>query len=317
MSDINWEALGAPFPAGDIEWRVQQSGAKGGRPWAMVLAYVTARAIQQRFDGVCGPAGWKSRYQAGPDGGVVCELSVKVDGEWIGKEDGAQNTDIEGVKGGISGALKRAAVVWGVGRYLYKLEAGWANFSDKGANRAKIDGESHKWDPPSLPSWALPGRTTPKVSSPSKVGRDAKDHADEAKKKGNPARESQATDKPRQQHRDVNGMPASDAQIQFLKKLLKRHVVTEQEREKMLAVVDSGMSSKQATKSLNGLQAAIAERMEKEKEGVALLREWREDADVSEGFIERIELILADHGKAGMDVLLAELTVKHGAPSPF
>ena len=39
--------LNEPFPVEDIEWRIQQSGDKNGKPWAMVLAYVTNRAIME------------------------------------------------------------------------------------------------------------------------------------------------------------------------------------------------------------------------------------------------------------------------------
>ena len=52
--------LSKPFPSSDIEWRVQQSGIAGsGKVWAMVLAYVTNRAIQNRLDEVCGQ--WAGR----------------------------------------------------------------------------------------------------------------------------------------------------------------------------------------------------------------------------------------------------------------
>lgn len=48
----------APFNPEDIEWRIQQSGkTRDGKVWAMVLAYVTNRAIMKRLDDVCGKAG--------------------------------------------------------------------------------------------------------------------------------------------------------------------------------------------------------------------------------------------------------------------
>ncbi|ELN7608627.1 recombinase, partial [Salmonella enterica] len=44
----------APFNPEDIEWRIQQSGkTRDGKVWAMVLAYVTNRAIMKRLDDVC------------------------------------------------------------------------------------------------------------------------------------------------------------------------------------------------------------------------------------------------------------------------
>jgi hypothetical protein len=155
------ERLKEPFSANDIEWRIQRSGLKDGKPWAMVLAYVQARAIQSRLDEACGLFGWRNVYKQGPDGGVLCGISiVDGDGNWITKYDGAENTNIEAVKGGISGAFKRAGAVWGIGRYLYHIEATFATFADNGRYNSKIGEKNNakwfKWNPPALPEWALP-----------------------------------------------------------------------------------------------------------------------------------------------------------------
>lgn len=165
MTMANEQELGRlrdPFAPDDIEWRVQQAGEKNGRPWARVLAYVTNRAIMDRLDEVVGPTHWRNEYVEGPAGGVVCGLSVLVaraDGsaEWVTKWDGAENTDVEPVKGGLSNAMKRAAVQWGIGRYLYDLEEGWATIHDGGRFYAKTkEGKAFRWDPPTLPGWAVP-----------------------------------------------------------------------------------------------------------------------------------------------------------------
>ena len=154
--------LREPFAPGDIEWRVQQAGEKNGKPWARVLAYVTNRAIMDRLDEVVGPGNWRNEFREGPAGGVVCGLSILVtraDGssEWVTKWDGAENTDVEPVKGGLSNAMKRAAVQWGMGRYLYGLEEGWAKIHEGGEHFAKTkEGKAFRWDPPTLPDWALP-----------------------------------------------------------------------------------------------------------------------------------------------------------------
>lgn len=159
--DLHAELI-KPFYAADLEWRIQRSGVKNGKPWAFCLAYVTARAIQNRLDEVFGLYGWKNEFRTGPDGGVLCGISIRDPdtGEWITKWDGAPNTDIEKVKGGLSGAEKRAAVQWGIGRYLYRLESNFADIHDKGRYRAKTkDGKDDvwfNWSPPRLPEWALP-----------------------------------------------------------------------------------------------------------------------------------------------------------------
>jgi hypothetical protein len=159
------ETLADPFPARDVEWRVQTSGKTGDKPWVRVLAYIDNRALMERLDEVCGPENWRNDYKVGPGGGILCGLSLLVprdeSSEWVTKWDGAENTDIEGVKGGLSGAMKRAGYQWGIGRYLYNLEEGFAVIGPNGAHYLKPDPSKHgpalKWNPPALPAWALPG----------------------------------------------------------------------------------------------------------------------------------------------------------------
>lgn len=163
---MNLELLKRPFKESEIEWRIGRSGMTGsGKPWAMCLAYVTSRAIMDRLDDVCGPVNWKDEYEpmeiAGADGevvsGIKCSLSIMSSDGWITKQDGAQCTNIESFKGGLSDSLKRAAVKWGIGRYLYNLEEGWAQISEgrtEGAQKVKIDGKWFYWKPPVLPTWA-------------------------------------------------------------------------------------------------------------------------------------------------------------------
>ena len=165
-------ALNKPFPSHDIEWRAQRSGVSGsGRTWAMVMAYITNRAIQNRLDEVFGPMGWKNEFIN--DGKtMMCGISVRNDdsGEWVSKWDGVEiewnnknnNDKIDPVKTAISNAMKRCAVHWGVGRYLYKLEATFAECFQGKEGRFKAKAKSQRgdvyftWNPPALPDWALP-----------------------------------------------------------------------------------------------------------------------------------------------------------------
>ena len=132
-SDIS--RLADPFSPADVEWKpgaTTRDKSKG-----LAMAYLTSRAVQQRFDDVCGPADWRNEFREGPGGGVLCGISVRVDredgtSEWVTKWDGADNSQVEAVKGGLSGATKRAAVQWGVGRYLYDLPATWVKLDDRG-----------------------------------------------------------------------------------------------------------------------------------------------------------------------------------------
>lgn len=111
---MNLSKLKEPFRAEDIEWRIQQSGETNGRIWAKVLAYVTARAIENRLDEVCGPENWKNEFRKeGENGEYLCGISIKIDGEWITKWDGCSasgtNSNIDGFKTALSGSIKRAA----------------------------------------------------------------------------------------------------------------------------------------------------------------------------------------------------------------
>ncbi len=152
--------LQLPFEEDDIEWRVQTCGKKrDGNPYARVLAYVDNRAIMDRLDFCCSPENWRNeKPEPGPDGGVIQGISIRIAGEWITKWDGAENTEIEKVKGGLSAAMKRAAVQWGIGRYLYNLDVAFAIVSDGAKHYAKTkEGLVFHWNPPKLPAWALPG----------------------------------------------------------------------------------------------------------------------------------------------------------------
>lgn len=161
---MDLKKLADPFPVHEIEWRVSRAGKKSnGDLWAKILAYVTNRAIMERLDEVCGPGGWKNEFKEwqGHEA-VMCGLSIKIDNEWVTKWDAAENTDFEAVKGGVSGSQKRAAVQWGIGRYLYQLEETWAQVSEHGTFAGqyvdKKTGEKlfFKFDPPALPDWAVP-----------------------------------------------------------------------------------------------------------------------------------------------------------------
>lgn len=158
--------LKEPFRPWEVEWRVGRAGKKNGDVWARVLAYITSRAIMDRLDEVCGPDGWQTAFREGDDH-LQAGIGIRVGDEWVWKWDGTGRLDASGGlsgtdagKGDFSNALKRAAVQWGVGRYLYDLDEGWAHVHPKGEHYGRLPkdkgGDSFRWDPPDLPSWALP-----------------------------------------------------------------------------------------------------------------------------------------------------------------
>jgi hypothetical protein len=141
------EALAAPFAVSEV--RFKPAIVSGNR--ALALAYVDARAIQDRLDDVLGVAGWQDAYRVLPDGSVVCRLRCLIGGHWITKTDvGGQSEQPDGgdrTKAAFSDALKRAAVKFGVGRYLYRLPAQWVDY-DPQRKQFKTS--------PALPAWARP-----------------------------------------------------------------------------------------------------------------------------------------------------------------
>ena len=149
MDDIAtlFTRLATPFHPEDIEWRA--GATNSDKTKALALAYITSRAVMDRLDEVVGPQNWRDEYKPGPDGGVICGLSLRIQDEWICKWDGADNTEFEAIKGGLSDAFKRAGYKWGIGRYLYKLENVWVPCELHGKTIAL------KNTPP-LPPWALP-----------------------------------------------------------------------------------------------------------------------------------------------------------------
>lgn len=148
MTDFN--ALAAHFDPTIVSWRVgatTQDKTKG-----MALAYIDARDVLERLDEVCGPAGWQCEYVPMPDHTTCCRIGIKVGDEWIWKANGGSNVaesdkaDAQemAAKGGYSDAFKRAAVQWGIGRYLYAVQSPWVALVARGKSYAIAEGEESK-----------------------------------------------------------------------------------------------------------------------------------------------------------------------------
>lgn len=133
------EALAAPFPPATVSWRVGPTNADKTK--GMALAYIDARDVMRRLDEVCGPGGWQNDYPWSDGKRVVCRIGIKIGEEWVWKADGAGDTDTEGEKGALSDAFKRAAVHWGIGRYLYDTEAPWVQIVQKGRSYVIAESE--------------------------------------------------------------------------------------------------------------------------------------------------------------------------------
>lgn len=122
--DDIFRRLMAPFEDGQVKTR-----SESGRN----LSYITARTAMNRLDEVVGPANWSNRFYE-VCGCLACEITIVLpSGKTVSKSDGGgfkqmvtkskgqvvnddENTD----KTGFSDAFKRACIMLGVGRYLYR-----------------------------------------------------------------------------------------------------------------------------------------------------------------------------------------------------
>jgi Rad52/22 family double-strand break repair protein len=110
-----WQALGAPFD----DHEVKRFAVKGRQ-----LSYVTARTVMNRLDSVVGPESWSDSYSETKDG-LKCKLTILLpDGSTVSKEDGGAPAGMDDAdndeKSAFSSAFKRAAVKFGIARYLYR-----------------------------------------------------------------------------------------------------------------------------------------------------------------------------------------------------
>lgn len=171
--DLALKELKKPFAPKDVEWRIQRKSKDGQK--GMAMAYIDARAISNRLDDLVMRniiEGWSVSYRPidmgtikqqkrgydsdAPIKGFICTITIHLGDMSISREDGANLTDFEPFKGGLSGAFKRAASMWGIGRYLYDLPTVWV----------PIDNWGNITQKPSLPLWALPEGTVPTGNQP-------------------------------------------------------------------------------------------------------------------------------------------------------
>jgi hypothetical protein len=168
--------LRAPFGPDRIEWRVGSCGEKAdGSVWARCLAYIDNRAAMERLDEVYGMA-WSHEEKFLQIGGqAVCTVTITIDLNTLEGETRVFNSrsvsgscaveangDIDPFKSAASGAMKRAVVNLGIGRYLYSIDETWAVIDSNGKYDGKTkQGTRFRWNPPQLPAWAGGGDQSP------------------------------------------------------------------------------------------------------------------------------------------------------------
>lgn len=141
------ETLRAHFPDNLLNYRTGSTWDSNGRKVGRPVAYIKADSVMDFLDDLVGPEGWESRLvPTGTPGAYICELTIlgvtKSAIGQAGKDEGEKE------KSGDSDAFKRAAVMFGIGRYLRRLDLPPVDLVQRG----------DKWD---LPRDWRPGSTAP------------------------------------------------------------------------------------------------------------------------------------------------------------
>ena len=96
-----------------FKWRVQSFSKFKAQ--ATCVSYIDSRGVQDILDASCV---WSDRYYS--EGGLLfCEITIYADGREYKRTDTGSESNVDKQKGHSSDAFKRAAVKFGVGRFLY------------------------------------------------------------------------------------------------------------------------------------------------------------------------------------------------------
>lgn len=113
-----------------FKWRVQ-SFSKSSQT-ASCVAYVDARDVMDILDQVVGTENWQSDFKE-IKGNLYAGVGIRLNNsiEWVWKWDCGTESNTEKEKGEASDAFKRAAVKWGVGRFLYDIPIQYVKSNEK------------------------------------------------------------------------------------------------------------------------------------------------------------------------------------------
>jgi hypothetical protein len=118
------DELRKPFHPSQVTFK--PGAVKGDR--ALALAYADVRAYMNRLDEVCG-SDWSVAYEPWGNDRIICRMTIcgvirSSTGETTNE---SERSEIGGTVAEAQ-AFKRACAMFGLGRYLYNLPTGWADF---------------------------------------------------------------------------------------------------------------------------------------------------------------------------------------------
>lgn len=150
--------LALPFAPSAITWK--PGATKENK--CMALAYADLRAYQDRLDEVCG-VNWSIEYLSWGNDRIIAQLTIHVD---ILSPEGRQRITVTRCSTGEMSAqeaktdnggtvaeaqaFKRAAAMFGLGRYLYDLPSPWVEFDPQRkriteSGQAELDNRYKTW----------------------------------------------------------------------------------------------------------------------------------------------------------------------------
>ncbi|GAH04451.1 unnamed protein product, partial [marine sediment metagenome] len=203
-----WKALKEPFKPEFIQWRPVRFNHERTR--ALVVPFYDARHVVVRLDAIVGPENWQVSHEPLPGGGLMTAIGIRIGDSlaegWVFKADvgyidrdtdrdtGEKIAGATKIKGDASDGLKRAGVMWGIGRVYWMIPRSikdefWVDWDN---NAKKMKG-----DPPVLPSWALPYPIEPeKPAEGDTEPPESGEKPEEAKKPPKPAKVDEPLKRP-------------------------------------------------------------------------------------------------------------------------
>ena len=112
---IDFKKLQVKVPA---QWRVQSFSKN--KPQGQCVAYIDSRDVMRSLDEAGGPENWQDDYKV-VNNLLMAGIGIKTESGWVWKWDTGSESNMEAEKGHVSDSFKRAAVKWGVGRFLYDM----------------------------------------------------------------------------------------------------------------------------------------------------------------------------------------------------
>jgi hypothetical protein len=117
----SWDELRKKLEAPILyKWRVQSFNKSVTT--ATCVAYIDARQVRDRLTDCFGVGGWTNDYELKPNGVLYCKITAEYMGKKFYKIDCGTESNQDKEKGQTSDAFKRAAVHFGIGRFLYDLD---------------------------------------------------------------------------------------------------------------------------------------------------------------------------------------------------